>query len=211
MSQYTTEQLAEILRLHLMWRFGTEGGSRANLSDADLSGADLIGANLRGADLSGANLSGANLRGANLSRAYLSGAYLSGADLSDADLGGANLSRADLHGAYLSGANLRGADLSGANLSDAYLGGAYLGGAYLSGAVGILRGPSLDGYEVFLVRWPDGPRYKAGCRWFTIEKSREHWGKQEGRTDDADRHCRLMITGLAALLEIAKQLGWEGC
>ena len=146
MSQYTTEQLAEILKLHAMWRFGTQGGSRANLS-------------------------GANLRGANLSRADLIGADLGGADLRDANLSGADL----------------------------------------RGAVGILRGPWLDGYEVFLVRWPDGPRYKAGCRWFTIEKSREHWGKQEGRTDDADRHCRIMLTGLAALLEIAKQLGWEGC
>ena len=52
MSQYTPEQLDEILAKHRKWRLG-DGGKRA-----DLSGADLSGANLNGADLSGADLNG---------------------------------------------------------------------------------------------------------------------------------------------------------
>ncbi len=190
MSQYTPEQLAEILELHSKWR--VTGGSSG--SSADLYGADLYGA----------NLSSANLSGADLSRANLSGADLSGADLSGANLSRANLSRAYLSRAYLSSANLSRANLSGADLS-----GADLSGADLYGADHILRGPCLDGHEVFLVRFEDGPRYKAGCRWFSVAQAKEHWNNPEhggGR-----KHCVLMLTGLAGLLEVAHLLGWEGC
>ncbi len=81
---YTKEQLEEILRVHKLWLYSKEGGSRANLSRANLSGANLSRADLSGADLSRANLSGANLSGANLSGADLSGANLSRANLSRA-------------------------------------------------------------------------------------------------------------------------------
>ena len=175
--QYSTDELAEILKLHGMWRRAEPNGVRANLSGANLSGADLSRANLYGASLYGANLSGANL---------------SRADLSRANLYGADLSRADLSGANLSDANLSGADLSGADH--------------------ILRGPYLDGHEVFLVRFQDGPRYKAGCRWFTVAQAHEHWRDlSRHQREDAKRHCDLMLTGLAGLLEVGKLLGWEGC
>ena len=49
-------ELSEVLRLHKMWTEGTEGGMRANLTDANLTGANLTRANLRGANLRGANL-----------------------------------------------------------------------------------------------------------------------------------------------------------
>ena len=91
------DEMKEVIRLHALWRTGSTGGIRA-----DLSGANLIGANLSGADLSGADLSGADLIGA---------------DLSGADLKSANLIGADLSGAYLKSANLIGANLSGADLS----------------------------------------------------------------------------------------------
>jgi uncharacterized protein YjbI with pentapeptide repeats len=96
---FTQEQLIEIISNHKKWRFGEDGGVRA-----DLRGANLRGANLRGADLCGANLCGA--------------------DLCDADLCGADLSGADLCGAHLSGADLCGANLCGADLCDADLCGA---------------------------------------------------------------------------------------
>ena len=195
--QYSTDELAEILKLHGMWRRAEPNGVRANLSDANLSGADLYGANLSGANLSRADLSRANLYGADLSRADLSDA-----SLSRASLYGADLSRANLYGASLYGANLSGANLSDANLS----------GADLSGADHILRGPYLDGHEVFLVRFQDGPRYKAGCRWFTVAQAHEHWRDlSRHQREDAKRHCDLMLTGLAGLLEVGKLLGWEGC
>lgn len=86
---FTAEQLAEIQRLHGMWRRGEEGGKRADLARANLADADLAGAYLARAYLARADLAGA----------YLAGAYLAGADLADADLAGANLA-----GAYLAGA-----------------------------------------------------------------------------------------------------------
>ena len=59
-------ELKEILRKHMAWRLGEEGGERANLNGADLRGADLREAYLKGAYLNGANLREANLNGAYL-------------------------------------------------------------------------------------------------------------------------------------------------
>ena len=74
MSQYTPEQLKEVLNLHAAYLRGEASGKRA--------------------DLAGANLAGAYLAGADLARANLYGAYLAGADLAGADLAGANLAGA---------------------------------------------------------------------------------------------------------------------
>ena len=123
------EDVAEILRKHLLWLRDEPDGSRANLSGANLSGADLRGANLIVADLRGANLRGANLSGANLSGADLIGANLNGADLRGANLRGANLRGADLSGADLNWTDLSEADLSGADLNWTDLSGADLIGA----------------------------------------------------------------------------------
>lgn len=83
-SNYTQEQINELLRLHGLWRQGAKDGKRANLSYANLSGANLLRANLSDANLSGANLFRANLSGANLFRANLSGANLADANISGA-------------------------------------------------------------------------------------------------------------------------------
>jgi hypothetical protein len=72
-----SDQLAEVLRKHVLWLADSPEGERANLYGANLSRANLSGANLSGANLYGANLSRANLSGANLSGANLSGANLS--------------------------------------------------------------------------------------------------------------------------------------
>jgi len=48
---YTTEELAEILRLHALAIRNDPAGVRADLSEANLSGADLSEADLRGAHL----------------------------------------------------------------------------------------------------------------------------------------------------------------
>jgi len=129
-----TLDLAETLRLHILWLQADPAGVRANLRGANLRGADLCGANLRDADLRGANLRGAdlyraNLCGANLREANLRGVDLCGADLRGAYLREANLRGVDLFSANLRGANLRGADLCGANLRDADLRDADLRGA----------------------------------------------------------------------------------
>ena len=150
--------ITEILRLHAMWLWGEEGGQKANLRGADLSKADLSWANLSKANLSWADLSWANLSKANLLGADLSKANLSGADLSKADLSKADLRWADLRGANLSKANLRGADLSG--------------------AIGIICPPINDprGYRCIAVWYDDQWRIAAGCRWFTVDEGRRHWG-----------------------------------
>ena len=56
--------LAEVLRLHALWRADDPLGKRADLSGADLSYADLRGADLTWANLSLANLVEADLSGA---------------------------------------------------------------------------------------------------------------------------------------------------
>src|ERR1700721_2946168 len=108
-------------------------------------------------NLCGADLCGADLRGADLCSANLCGADLCGADLCGADLRSANLC-----GANLCGADLRGADLRGAVLGDQWI------------IVGPVRS---DGYQFFLMRLRDNekPMVRAGCRWFTLKKAKEHW------------------------------------
>ena len=95
-------------------------------------------------------------------------ADLSKANLSKADLSGANLIKADLRWADLSEADLRGANLSGANLSK----------ADLLGAIGIIHPPINDprGYRCIAVWYDDQWRIAAGCRWFTVDEGRRHWG-----------------------------------
>ena len=106
-------------------------------------------------------------------KADLSKANLSKADLSKADLSGANLLGANLIKADLREADLREADLSGANLS-----GANLSKADLLGAIGIIHPPINDprGYRCIAVWYDDQWRIAAGCRWFTVDEGRRHWG-----------------------------------
>ena len=102
------------------------------------------------------------LRGADLSRAGLYEADLSGADLSRADLYEADLYEADLRGADLRGADLRGADLRG--------------------ATGVkCLGTDRRGYRFVAIRWEDGWRILAGCRWFTIAEALAHWGAKSNK------------------------------
>jgi hypothetical protein len=87
------------------------------------------------------------------------------------------------------GACLTSADLSGADLSCAH---------------GILAVGPCDGWMMYAVRHPDGPRIKAGCRWFTVPEAREHWSNP-----DRAAHNALMLAGVDALLALAKAHGWE--
>ena len=99
MQRYTPKELAEVLRLHKLWRQDDPAGKRA-----DLQGADLQGAYLQGADIQGADLQGADLRGADLRGAYLQGAYLQGADLwraKNAELALAMVSHIPAEGAFV--------------------------------------------------------------------------------------------------------------
>jgi len=101
-----------------------------------------------------------------------------GADLYGADLYGADLRGANLCGANLCDANLRDANLYGANLYGANLYGAKLCGANLCGAKGIHTiegGKDSRNYEFRAIELPDGWRISAGCRFFTLDKSKKHW------------------------------------
>ena len=103
MRKIDKDELKTILKKHMMWLNGEDGGERANMSGADMSGADMSGADMRWAVMSGANMSGADMRGANMRWAVMSEA-----DMSGADMRGANMSGADMSGADMSGANMRG-------------------------------------------------------------------------------------------------------
>jgi len=87
----TSNEIAEVLRLHKLWLDGDKQGERANLQDADLQRMDLRGADLRDVGLLDANLWGASLRDTDLRGVDLRGAKLQHADLRGADLRGADL------------------------------------------------------------------------------------------------------------------------
>ena len=79
--------------------------------------------------------------------------------------------------AQTSGAQTGRADLRGANL-----GGATLGGADLRGAKGIVCLPVGDPiYRAVAVDHGDKWMISSGCRWFTIDEARAHWGDADYR------------------------------
>ena len=108
MRKIDKDELKTILKKHMMWLNGENGGERA-----DLSGSDLRWSDLSGSDLSGSDLSGSDLRGSVLSRSDLRGSDLSGSDLRWSDLSGSDLRWSNLRGSDLSGSDLSGSDLSG--------------------------------------------------------------------------------------------------
>ena len=118
-------------------------------------------------------------------------------------LAGADFFGADFFGAHFSGANFSRANFSGANFS-----GASFYGVHFFGVEGILHVGPVDGWDMYAVRWDDGPRIKAGCRWFTVSEAREWWGKG-GAAGNKPEHGPLMLAGLEALLALAKNQGWE--
>ena len=108
MRKIDKDELKTILKKHMMWLNGENGGERA-----DLSGSDLRWSDLSGSDLSGSDLSGSDLRGSVLSRSDLRGSDLSGSNLRWSDLSGSDLRWSNLRGSDLSGSDLSGSDLSG--------------------------------------------------------------------------------------------------
>ena len=109
----------------------------------------------------------------------------------------ANLQGASLSGASLSGADLRGADLRGADLRGADLRGAYLSLAYLRGAVGFVVLAHLDhGYRVDASWRINEWRIIAGCRNFSIEEAREHWGSPDYHTPSSGQKVIAMLDWL---------------
>ena len=137
-------------------------------------------------------------KGVYLARADFYGANFFRADFFRADFSLANFSRANFSRASFSGANFSGASFYGANFSR----------ANFSGAKGILHVGPVDGWDMYAVRWDDGPRIKAGCRWFTVTEARAWWGKG-GAPGNKPEHGPLMLAGLDALLAMAKAHGWE--
>ena len=169
-----------------------ESQSATSLKEA-VAEAVRQGVSLARAHFPGANFSGANFFGANFSGANFFGAHFPGANFSRANCSGANFSRADFSLANCSLANFSGASFYGANFF---------------GVEGILHVGPVDGWDMYAVRWDDGPRIKAGCRWFTVSEARKWWGKG-GAPGNKPEHGPLMLAGLEALLALAKDHGWE--
>ena len=67
MRKIDKDELKTILKKHMMWLNGEDGGERANMSGADMSGANMSGTDMSGADMSGANMRWANMNGADMS------------------------------------------------------------------------------------------------------------------------------------------------
>lgn len=138
----------------------------------------------------------------------LAGANFAGAYFSLANFSRANFSRADFSLAHFYGADFSLANFSLANFSGASFYGANFFGANFFGVEGILHVGPVDGWDMYAVRWDDGPRIKAGCRWFTVSEARKWWGKG-GAPGNKPEHGPLMLAGLDALLAMAKAHGWE--
>jgi hypothetical protein len=102
----------------------------------------------------------------------------------------------------------QGVSLARANCSEANFSGADFSRANFSGAEGILHVGPVDGWDMYAVRWDDGPRIKAGCRWFTVSEAREWWGKG-GEPGNKPEHGPLMLAGVEALVALARAHGWE--
>ena len=147
-------------------------------------------------------------QGVSLAGVHFSGADFSGADFSGANFSGTDFSLANFSGANFFGVHFYGADFSLANFSGASFSGASFYGANFFGVEGILHVGPVDGWDMYAVRWDDGPRIKAGCRWFTVTEAREWWGKG-GAPGNKPEHGPLMLAGLEALLALAKDHGWE--
>ena len=69
MRKIDKDELKTILKKHMMWLNGEDGGERADMSGADMSGAvmkgtDMRGAVMRWADMRWADISGADMSGA---------------------------------------------------------------------------------------------------------------------------------------------------
>ena len=147
-------------------------------------------------------------QGVSLAGANCSEAHFSGADFSRANFSRANFSRADFSLANFYGADFSLANFSWANFSRADFSLASFYGANFFGVEGILHVGPVDGWDMYAVRWDDGPRIKAGCRWFTVSEAREWWG-EGGAPGNKPEHGPLMLAGLDALLAMAKAHGWE--
>ena len=93
MRKIDKDELKTILKKHMMWLNGEDGGERADMSGAVMRGADMRGADMRGAVMSGADMSWA--------------------DMSWADMSWADMSWADMRGAVMSGADMSWADMRG--------------------------------------------------------------------------------------------------
>ena len=143
-----------------------------------------------------------------VAEAVRQGVSLAGADFFGADFFGAHFSLANFSGADFSGAHFSGANFSRANFSGANFSGASFYGVHFFGVEGILHVGPVDGWDMYAVRWDDGPRIKAGCRWFTVSEAREWWGRG-GAAGNKPEHGPLMLAGLEALLALAKNQGWE--
>ena len=95
----------------------------------------------------------------------------------------------------------------GVSLARANFSGANFSGVNFFGVEGILHVGPVDGWDMYAVRWDDGPRIKAGCRWFTVAEAREWWGKG-GEAKDTETHGPRMLAGVDALMALARAHGW---
>ena len=66
MRKIDKDELKTILKKHMMWLNGEDGGERADMRGADMSGVDMRGANMRGADMRWADMRWANMSGADM-------------------------------------------------------------------------------------------------------------------------------------------------
>lgn len=140
----------------------------------------------------GTDLSNGDFRGGIYQSCYLERGRFHKSDFRDVDLEGGSLEGADFSGANLQGADLARADLDRVNFRGAILVNAILTDASIletdfTSCIGVVdAGIDPRDYR-FIGVWHDvgGWRIKAGCRWFSLEAARDHWGPNGRDNDDA--------------------------
>jgi uncharacterized protein YjbI with pentapeptide repeats len=152
------------------------------------------GTNLANGDFTEAKLDSHRLQNGQFAGSDFSGAGLSHSDLTDANLTGAKLIGAFLYSCHLNGANFTDADLTNADLQNSSL-----EEAIFDDCKGIVdAGIDPRGYRFIGVKTDadqtGGWMIKAGCRWFTVDEAKEHWGPGGRNNRDALARVVAIIT-----------------
>ena len=113
LSPLSQEELDDIVKRHMMFLKGQNGGARAVLQYRNLSNLDF-----NGNDLSQGEFTGSLFIESDLSGGTFKSASFFACDMRNADMSNSNFSRADFRGAYVAGANLSGADMSDVDLRE---------------------------------------------------------------------------------------------
>lgn len=133
----TTEEMHDILHLHMLWLINSDNGVQADFTDCIIENMDLDAVELRQAIFCRSSIKNVNFRRTNLEKADFRHAYISCVNFRSAILWRANFEDSRLIDVSFKNAILHEAQLAGVYLGDCALSGADLCRADLRSARGL--------------------------------------------------------------------------